>query len=113
MSRFAFPITVILLGVGWLLDSLALIPDVSLLWVFGLGATGFLILAVQGLTKESVVFGPFLMAAAVSSALRQSGFISFDLELPLLVIVFGILLAVSSAAFSGQAKEQSRVKPLN
>lgn len=113
MSRFAFPITIILLGLGWLLDSLALIPDVSLVWVFGLGATGFLILAVQGLTRESVVFGPFLMAAAISSALRQVGFITFELELPLLVIVFGLLLAISSAAFSGQSKDQSRVKPLN
>ena len=48
-----------------------------------------------GFNKVSVVTGPFLIVASVFSVLRQTGRISVDHEIPILVIVLGILMLIS------------------
>ena len=48
-----------------------------------------------GIDKVSVVVGPFLLIASAFSVLRQTDQLALDLEVPLLVIVFGVLLLLT------------------
>ena len=112
MSRFAFPFLIVLLGLGWLLDSLGVIPDVSMIWVLGLAGMGVLILATSGITRESIVIGPFFLAAAVTSTLRQLGSIQLEVELPILIIVLGVLIGLGAAKF-GTTGSKGGTTPVN
>lgn len=89
-KKLAVPILTIIVGVGWLLDVLEFIPGVDWVWTVGLAAAGILCVAVGGLNKLSVVTGPFLIVASVCSLLRQTGYLTVDREIPVLVIVLGV-----------------------
>ena len=63
------------------------------MWTLGLGVIGILTLVVSGgLDKLSIVFGPFFLASSLLSILRQTGTIEIDTEVPVLVILIGVLL---------------------
>jgi hypothetical protein len=94
----AIPIVIVLVGVGWLLNTLDLIPDINWVWTLGLAAVGVATLMVEGINRLSVVVGPFFLCAAFFSVLRQSGQISEKVEAPCLVILLGILLIVSQVS---------------
>ncbi len=91
-KRFIVPVSVILLGVTWLLNVLKILPGVDWIWTAGLAAVGILTLALGGINKLTAVIGPFLMVASVSSILRQTGRLEIDREVPILTIVLGCLL---------------------
>ena len=65
------------------------------IWTLGLGLAGLMILGMGGLNKLTIVTGPFLIIASVFSILRQTGRMSIDREVPILVIVFGVLMLIS------------------
>jgi|TARA_B110000008_G_C16944422_1_gene553821 hypothetical protein len=94
-KKLIAPILTILVGLAWLLNTLNIIPSVDWVWSIGLAAAGILSIAVGGFNKVSVVTGPFLIVASVFSVLRQTGRISVDHEIPILVIVLGILMLIS------------------
>jgi hypothetical protein len=96
--RFVVPILVIVAGITWLLNILEVIPGVDWVWTIGLGAVGVLMLVVGGLNKMTIVAGPFLIIAAVTSLLRQTGILEIDKEIPILTIALGSLLLVAQAA---------------
>lgn len=89
------PILLITIGVGWLLSTLGVAPNIDWIWTLGLAATGVLSLAIGGLDKATIVIGPFFLAASLLSVLRQTGRISLDLEFPILVIFVGIMLLIA------------------
>ncbi len=89
------PLAVISLGIGWLLNALGVHPEVDWLWTIGLAATGFLVLFSADWNRTTFTSGSFLIAASAGSLLRQTGRLSIDIEVPLLVIVLGLLLLVS------------------
>lgn len=86
---------IIAVGTGWLLSAHKVVPGVNWAWVLALGVLGALTLVLGGLEKLTVVVGPFLIALAVFSFLRQTGRIGVDTEVPSLLIVFGLLLVVA------------------
>lgn len=89
------PILLITFGVGWLLTSLGIAPRVDWIWTLGIGTVGLLTLAFGGLNKFTVVVGPFLILSSAFAYLRQLGVLRFEVEAPLLVIVFGVLLLIA------------------
>jgi hypothetical protein len=89
------PILLIAFGVGWLLTSLGIAPSIDWIWTLGIGTVGLLTLAFGGLNKFTVVVGPFLILSSAFAYLRQLGVLRFEVEAPLLVIVFGALLLVA------------------
>ena len=97
-SRGAVALSVLLIavGTGWLLSSLGYAPQIAWLWVLALAGIGVTVFAVSGFDKVSVVVGPFFLAASGLSALRQAGAISFNVEVPVLVILSGVLLLIAS-----------------
>jgi hypothetical protein len=64
------------------------------LWTLGLAATGVMTLMLGGINKQTLVVGPYLLMCAGFSVLRQLGSISFSVEIPCLVIAFGVWLFV-------------------
>lgn len=95
MKRIAIPLLIIAVEVGWLLTAQGVLPGVNWVWVMALAGLGVMLMAWCGIDRGSVVLGPFLITAAVLSLLRQSEQITLDLELPLLVIAFGVQLMIA------------------
>lgn len=91
-------ILLIILGSGWLLNNLNLIPGINWIWILGLGVLGVITIAFGGINKLTVIGGPFLMIASVLSTLRQTGRLELDHEIPILMIVLGLLTFVSYVA---------------
>jgi hypothetical protein len=86
-------ILIITIGVGWLLTAQGFGPGVNWVWTLGLGVVGILTFILSGgVDKVSVVVGPFFLAGSVLSILRQTGNLGADLEVPILVILVGVLL---------------------
>jgi hypothetical protein len=89
------PILLITLGSGWLLTVLGIVPEIDWIWTLALALVGILTFAVGGIDKVTIVIGPFFLLASTFSILRQTGRLRMDLEIPLLVIVFGLLLLIA------------------
>jgi hypothetical protein len=98
-STLAVPLLMIVVGIGWLLSTLGIFPpEINWIWTAGLAAAGIMPFAVSGVDKVNVVVGPWFLSASVLSVLRQSGQLAFDVEVPILVIIGGLLMIVARSA---------------
>lgn len=89
-------VLIITVGVGWLLTVQGIGPGINWIWTLGLAIIGFSAFIVSGgVDKFSIVIGPFFLTSSLLSVVRQTGHLSFDTEVPILVILIGILLIVS------------------
>ena len=89
------PIMLITLGSGWLLSTIGIAPQIDWVWTLGLAVTGILAFAVCGFDKVTFVVGLFFMLTSIVSVMRQTGRITIDVEVPLLVIVSGVLMLIA------------------
>lgn len=89
------PILLITVGVGWLLSTLGVAPGIDWVWTLGLAVIGLLMFVMGGFNKVTVVIGPFFIVTSCLSILRQTGRLSLDVEIPILVIIAGVLLLVA------------------
>ena len=89
------PLLLITVGAGWLLSELGVAPSIDWIWTLGLAVVGLLALAISGIDKFSIVVGPFFFIASGLSILRQSDRLRLELEVPILVIVAGLLLLIA------------------
>jgi hypothetical protein len=95
-SRTLFiPLLLIVLGTGWLLTALDVMPRVDWAWTLAVAAIGVLAFVMGGINKVTVAVGPFFILASCLSLLRQTGRLSVNVEVPVLVIAAGILLLVA------------------
>lgn len=95
-TDIVIPFLILAVGIGWLLTNLDVLPNVNFVWPVGLAAAGAITLVVHGINKGSIVLGPFLIVTAVLSVARQTGRISLDIEVPVLVVMLGALLLLSA-----------------
>ncbi|NEX59637.1 LiaF transmembrane domain-containing protein [Noviherbaspirillum galbum] len=95
MRDAGLPVILIVLGAGWLLHSLNLLPDVHWLWIICLAGAGVGILLVEGFTKSSVISGPLLILAGFMSFCRQTYRVGWGVIIPVMLIAAGILMLVS------------------
>lgn len=89
------PLMLISVGIGWLLTALGVAPQIDWVWTLSLAVIGFLTFAVGGFDKVTFVVGVFFIATSCLSVLRQSGRISINVEMPVLVIVSGVLMLIA------------------
>ena len=89
------PVLLVTLGLGWLLTAHRVVPGVNWVSVLSIVVAGVMVFVLAGVDKFSVVVGPFLMISTVFSLLRQTDCISIDTEVPLMVIVAGLLWMAS------------------
>lgn len=96
----ALAVLIITVGVGWLLTAQGLGPGIDWVWTLGLGVTGVLVFVLSGgVDKVSVIVGPFFLVGSLLSVLRQTNQLRLDVEVPVLVIVVGVLLLVAQMPF--------------
>ncbi|HYE61868.1 MAG TPA: hypothetical protein VD997_07705 [Phycisphaerales bacterium] len=86
---------IILIGGGWLLSGLGLMPDVNWIWVGGLMLAGLLTIALGGFDKLTLTIGPWLIVAGIGAFLREGGYVSSKVEIPALVLAFGVLMLLN------------------
>ena len=94
-SALAVPIAIVLIGIGWLLNTMNVIADINWVWTLSLAGIGLLVFVMDGLNRFSIVIGPFFIAASLLSVARQANQLNSNVEAPILVILFGVLLMVS------------------
>lgn len=89
------PGILITLGTGWLLSTLGVVPEIDWIWTLGLAMVGVGVIAAGGIDKVTVVVGPFFLLASLLSVVRQTGRLTFDVEVPIMVIMLGLLLLIA------------------
>ncbi len=93
-SALLLPLTLIFVGTGWLLSVLQLLPPIDWVWSGAL-ALACLAVLLRGFNKLTLVIGGTFAVATILSIMRQLGSVSFEVELPILLISVGILLAAA------------------
>ncbi len=94
-NSLGLPLVIVTVGVGWLLSTIGVGANINWVWTLGLAVGGVLTFLLSGIDKVSVIVGPLLLIASGLSVLRQTDRVSLDIEVPILVIVSGVLLAVA------------------
>jgi hypothetical protein len=94
-KTLALPLLLIAVGTGWLLTTLGVAPGIDWVWTLALAVVGLLAFVIGGFDKVTVVLGPFFIVASCLSVLRQTGRIAIDVEVPILVIIAGVLLLIA------------------
>jgi hypothetical protein len=94
-KTLVIPILLITLGVGWLLTTLGVVPEIDWVLTLGLAVVGILTFVLGGWDKASVVIGPLFIVASCLSILRQTDRLHINTEVPILVITAGVLLLVA------------------
>ena len=89
------PILLLMIGAGWLLTALEIVPNLDWAWSLGLAAVGILAFVIGGVDKNTVVVGPMFLLGSILSILRQLDKLQLEVELPILVIAAGVLLLIS------------------
>ncbi|MFN8708875.1 MAG: hypothetical protein ACK526_14165 [Planctomyces sp.] len=93
-KKSLLPSLLIAIGAFSLLASPAVASWIDFAWAPTLAITGLLIFVIGGINKVTAVTGPFFLIASYLTVLRQTNRLSLDVEVPLLVIISGVLLLV-------------------
>jgi hypothetical protein len=95
MRDASIPVTLIVVGVGWLLWEYRLFPDVD--WIIALCfvAGGIAVLAIDGINKNSVVVGPFLIAVGIAWLLHDQYWVHWRIIVPTMLVLLGLLMLVA------------------
>ena len=95
MKDASLPVTLIAVGVGWLLWEFRLFPDVD--WIISLGfiAAGVAVMAIDGVNKNSVVIGPFLIAIGAAWLLHDRYGTQWRYLIPVMLVVLGALMLIA------------------
>jgi hypothetical protein len=94
-KKLLVPILTIIVGVAWLLNVLGIMPGVDWLWSIGLATVGILTIVLGKTNKTTIITGPFLLVDSLCSILRQTDRLALDREIPILIIVLGVLMFIS------------------
>ncbi len=95
MRDAALPITLIVVGLVWLLWYQGWLPDKD--WVIAIGfiAAGVAVLVLDGFTKTSVVMGPFLIAIGIAWIVHDRYRTSYGVIVPAMLVILGALMLVA------------------
>ena len=95
MKDASLPITLIIVGLVWLVWHFRFFPDVD--WVIALGfvAGGVALMVIDGINKNSIVIGPILIAMGAAWWLNDRYRISWSLIIPALLVVLGVMMLVA------------------
>ena len=98
MRGAGLPITLIVVGSAWLLWYFRLFPDIDWIIAAGLALAGTAILFLDGITKNSIVVGPFLIASGIAWALHDRWHMTWFVLVPMLLILLGVLMLIARRA---------------
>lgn len=95
MRDASIPVTLIIVGLGWLLWEYRLFPDVDWIIAIGFIAGGIAVLAIDGINKHSVVIGPFLIALGIAWLVHDRYWVHWRIIVPAMLVLLGVLMLVS------------------
>tara|TARA_R110001599_G_scaffold159052_1_gene346121 strand:+ start:148719 stop:149084 length:366 start_codon:yes stop_codon:yes gene_type:complete len=95
MNSAAMPIFLVVVGLVWLLDSLAWMPAVQWVWIGGLAVAGISILMLDKITKSSIVAGPLLLLASALSYARYYHDLGWRFIIPSMLLAAGVLMLIA------------------
>jgi hypothetical protein len=95
MRDASLPVALIVVGLGWLLWEVRLFPDLD--WIIALGFVigGVLVLVLDGINKNSVVIGPFLVGIGIAWFLHDRYGLLWRIVVPALLVWLGLLMLVA------------------
>jgi hypothetical protein len=95
MKDASLPVTLIAVGLGWLLWEFRLFPDVD--WIISLAfvAAGVAVMAIDGVNKNSIVLGPFLIAIGAAWLLHDRYGTHWRYIIPVMLVLLGVLMLVA------------------
>ncbi len=105
------PIALIVIGSGWLMHRLDVFPSVNWIVILALLFAGIAVLLLEGVNKSTVVIGPMLIAGGVTTFLQQHYDFSRSIQIPLLLILCGVLMLVSRSPRIAPAPPKPWEKP--
>ena len=82
MKDASLPITLIIVGLVWLVWHFRLFPDIDWLIALGFVAGGIAVMVFDGINKNSIVIGPILIAMGGAWALNDRYRVSWSLIIP-------------------------------
>ncbi|QZA79759.1 hypothetical protein [Deefgea piscis] len=103
MRGIVFPVVLIVIGAGWLMNSLDYFPSVSWIIIIGLMSAGIALLAIEGVNKSTIVLGPMLIAGAITTFLRQQYQLPLSIQWPILLILCGFLMLLARSRWIAAA----------
>lgn len=89
------PLALIIIGAIWFLNATHILPATSVMIAIGLAIAGVAVIAMDGLNKQSVVAGPFLVYLGAAIYLRTQEFLPLSPLLALGMMVLGMLLLLA------------------
>jgi hypothetical protein len=98
MKDASLPITLIVVGLVWLVWHFRFFPDID--WVIALGfvAGGIAVMIFDGINKNSIVIGPILIAMGGAWALNDRYRVSWSLIIPVMLVLLGVLMLIARSA---------------
>jgi hypothetical protein len=88
----ALPVTLIVVGLAWLSWQLGWFPDVDWLIALAFVAGGVAVLVIDGITKSSIVIGPFLIGVGIAWWLHDVERVRWAVLIPTLLVWLGALM---------------------
>lgn len=98
MRDASLPVTLIIVGSAGLLWYYRLFPDIDWIIAVGLIVGGMAVLYLDGITKKSIVAGPFLIASGTAWALHDRWRVTWFVLIPTLLIMLGVLMLIARGA---------------
>ena len=101
MRDAGLPVTLIVVGLAWLAWHFGWFPNVDWIIAGALIVGGIAVLVLDGVTKTSVVIGPFLIGVGIAWILHEFYWVTWQVLVPALLVWLGLLMLVArSARFS-------------
>jgi hypothetical protein len=95
MRDAGLPVTLIVVGLVGLAWYFRVFPDLDWIIALGLAGGGVAVLLFDGITKSSVVIGPFLIAVGAAWWAHEFQRVSWRGLIPALLVLLGILMLVA------------------
>lgn len=95
MRDAGLPITLIVLGLVGIAWYFRLFPDLDWVIAIALVAGGVAVMLFDGITKSSIVIGPFLIATGIAWWAHEFRDISWRVLIPALLVLLGALMLVA------------------
>jgi hypothetical protein len=113
MRDAALPITLIVVGAVWLAWYMGWLPDRDWTIAIGFCAAGIGVMAIDGITKKSVVMGPFLIAIGIAWLVHDRYRTSFGIIVPAMLVVLGVLMLIARSAAIPDRRAGAKTPPSN
>ena len=95
MRDAALPIVLIVIGALWLAWHFGWVPDIDWIVAGGLALGGVAVMLFDGVTKSSVVIGPFMIGCGIAWAVHDRTRTSWSVLIPALLILLGVVMLIA------------------